>query len=164
MFWRVLFKCMFHLVVCSFSPWTRAARRVSCRSKWFRRRPGKFCRERMLPNPASWRPGSRWTLGEEEALSTVVNLWQIKGMLEGMQQIHFCQPIPNTDVSNNNVANADADLLWWSFRETNTSLIKILLYCGLLYSSVGRRGVYSGSAPMRRTICRVCFPLSSLTL
>ena len=53
------------------SPWTRAARWVSCPSRWFRRRRGKSYREPRLPSPASWRPGWRWTLGEEALCSTV---------------------------------------------------------------------------------------------
>lgn len=52
----------------SCSLWMRAARWVSCQSKWFRPRLEKCCRELMPPNPASWRPGLRWTRGTKAAL------------------------------------------------------------------------------------------------
>lgn len=49
----------------SCSRWMRAARWASCPSKSFRLRLEKCCRELMHPNPASWRPGLRWTPGTE---------------------------------------------------------------------------------------------------
>lgn len=56
------------LFLSSCSPWMRAVRWASYQSKWFRPRLEKCCRELMLPNPASWRPGLRWTPGKEASL------------------------------------------------------------------------------------------------
>lgn len=69
----------------SCSPWMKAARWVSCLSKWFRLRPGKFCREPRPQNPASWRLGSRWTPGELH--STVVGFWSLWNETVGHSKI-----------------------------------------------------------------------------